>query len=254
MIKPHIHIPYSKLYEYLDLIQEKKLNLEIYFDAYSLDELEEKELYDLKKALYYEPSLSFHAPFMDLSPGAIDRKIREVTLERFNQIFDIAEILMPKSIVFHSGYDKWKYDFKVNLWLEKSLFTWEKLLKRAEKLKVKIAIENIFEEEPYNLKLLMEEVSSPFFGICFDTGHFNLFSSKSLEEWINALGLFIVEFHLHDNNGKADEHKAIGRGSFNFKRLFSLIEKKNYIYTIEAHSAEEVFCSLESLNNLIKLK
>jgi len=63
---------------------------------------------------------------MDLSPGAVDNKIKEVTLVRFNQVFDIAEELCPASIVFHSGYEKWKYAFRVDIWLEESLKTWEK--------------------------------------------------------------------------------------------------------------------------------
>lgn len=254
MIIPHVHVPYSKFYEYVHIIQREKLNLEIYFDGKSLDEINKEALLKLKEALFYEPSLSFHGPFIDLSPGAVDSKVRDITIERFNQVFDIAEILEPKCIVFHSGYDKWKYAFKVNLWLEKSLFTWEKILKRAESLKIKVAIENIFEEEPENLRMLMDKISSPFLGICFDTGHFNLFSSKSLEEWISIIGQFIFEFHLHDNNGNFDEHLAVCGGTFDFKKLFNLIEKKDYLYTIEAHNSEEVFKSLKRFNELINLQ
>lgn len=252
--KPHIHVPYSKFYEYIGIIQKERLNLEIYFDAQSLDGLNENEILKLKKAFTYEPSLSFHAPFIDLSPGAIDSKIRQATIERFNQVFDIAEILEPKCIVFHSGYDKWKYAFKVNLWLEKSLITWEKILNRAKKMNIAVAIENVFEEEPDSLRLLMERVSSSCFGICFDTGHFNLFSKKGLDEWISVLGKFIFEFHLHDNNGSFDEHLAIGSGTFDFKRLLNLLEKKDYLYTIEAHSHKEVFKSIKNFDKLINLK
>lgn len=253
IIKPHVHIPYSKFYEYLDIIQKEKLNLEIYFDGKSLDEINDRALLRLKDSLFYNPSLSFHGPFLDLSPSAFDPRVRDITIERFNQVFAIAEILSPKCIVFHSGYDKWKYAFKVNIWLEQSLFTWERILKKAESLKINIAIENIFEEEPESLRLLMDKVSSPFFGICFDTGHFNLFSRSSLEEWISVLGQFIFEFHLHDNNGKFDEHLGLLSGTFDFKKLFNLIEKRDYLYTIEAHNPDEVFKSLKRLNELINL-
>jgi sugar phosphate isomerase/epimerase len=254
MNQPHIHVPYRKLYEYIDIINAERLNLEIYFDSKSLDGTDRFSLLKLKKALSYNPSLSFHAPFMDLSPGAVDAKIREITIERFNQVLDIAEILEPKCIVFHSGYEKWKYAFNVNLWLDHSVITWEKILKRAEKMNIKIVIENIFEEEPYSLRLLMEKLPSSYFGVCFDTGHFNLFSKRSLEEWISVLGEYIFEFHLHDNNGSFDEHLAICSGSFNFERLFDLIDKKEYVYTIEVHKVDEVFKSLKKFNDLINLK
>lgn len=245
MIKPHIHVPYSRIYEFIGIIQNEKLNLEIYFDGKSLDSITDEDILKLKKALSYEPSLSFHAPFMDLSPGAVDKKVKKITIERFSQMFDIAEKLSPKTIVFHSGYDKWKYAFKVNVWLEESLSTWSKLLPEAEKLKVKIAIENIFEEEPDSLHILMKTINSPYFGICFDTGHFNLFSKKSLEEWLSCLNKYIVEFHLHDNNKKFDEHLPMGDGSFDFEKLFRMNKCKNCIYTIETHSVENVFKSLK---------
>jgi len=54
--------------------------------------------------------------------------------------------------------------------------TWQPLNARAAAMGVKIAIENIFEDEPQNLKMLMENMNSENSGICFDTGHFNLFS------------------------------------------------------------------------------
>jgi len=245
MIKPHVHVPYSRIYDFIDTIQNEKLNLEIYFDAKSLDRITDEDILKLREALFYEPSLSFHAPFMDLSPGAVDNKIRDITVERFFQMFDIAEKLHPESIVFHSGYDKWKYAFKVNVWLEESLITGNKILPRAEKLNVKIAIENIFEEEPESLQLLMKKINSPHFGICFDTGHFNLFSKESLDEWMFYLSDYIVELHLHDNNKNFDEHLAIGEGCFDFEKLFSMIKTKNCIYTIESHSVESVFKSIK---------
>jgi len=252
MIKPHIHVPYNKIYQYIEVIKKEKFNLEIYFDSQSLDNITEQDIERLKKALSYEPSLSFHAPFMDLSPGAVDSKVRDVTCERFNQIFDIAELLKPNSIVFHSGYEKWKYAFKVDVWLQASLKTWEIILPRAEKLDIKIAIENIFEEEPESLRMLVENISSPYFGVCFDTGHFNLFSKKSIEEWISCLNGHIVELHLHDNNKNFDEHLSIGSGCFDFKKFFGLFKNKNCIYTIECHTPENVFKSIKVLDELIK--
>ena len=77
---------------------------------------------------------------------------------------------------------------------------------------VKIAIENIFEDEPSNLRLLMEQMGSDNFGVCFDTGHCNLFSKVPLEEWMRALAAYIAELHLHDNDRSADQHLPMGEG------------------------------------------
>lgn len=252
MISPHIHVPYEKIEEYIHFIRQKRLNLEIYFNSNSLDVINADTIHRLKDTLTYNPSLSIHAPFTDLSPGAIDSKVRTATIERFNHILDIAEILMPKSIVFHSGYEKWKYALKVDVWLKQSLDTWKPLNEQAKSLGIKIAIENIFEDEPTNLKMLMENMNSDNFGVCFDTGHYNLFAKVSLKDWLEELRAYIIELHLHDNDKSADLHQPLGDGDFDFKTLFSELKDNNCIYTIEARTPEEVLKSIEKLNGYHK--
>ena len=247
MLSPHVHVPFDKIGQYLDFILKYRVNLEIYFSADILDNLEDKQLYKVLTSLSYGPALTFHAPFMDLSPAAVDRKVREATTARFNELLDIAEIMKPLAIVCHSGYEKWKYSLSIDLWLRKSLETWRPINVRAESLGCKIAIENIFEDEPSNLRALMEEMSSDNFGVCFDTGHCNLFSAVPLDRWLEDLGPHIVELHLHDNDRSADQHYPIGDGTFDFKRFFYLLGNKECIYTIEAHTPERVIKSIERL-------
>jgi sugar phosphate isomerase/epimerase len=247
MTDPQVHVPYQRIGEFLPFIKEQRINLEIYFSAESIDSLAPTELERLKSTLDYHPVLTMHAPFMDLSPGAVDLQVRAVTVNRFNQVLEIAQILQPKCIVFHSGYEKWKYAMRVDLWLKNSLKTWELFAKRSADRGVKIAIENIFEDEPANLRLLMEEMGSEYFGLCFDAGHFNLFSGIPLGEWLDQISRYIIELHLHDNNRTFDDHKAIGDGTFDFKTLFSAVRDRKPIYTIEGHTKEAVMKSIEAL-------
>ncbi len=247
MINPHIHVPYETLEKYLPFIRKEELNLEIYFGSRRFDNLKRGDIIELKNKLDYDPQLSIHAPFMDLSPGAVDLKVRKVTFKRFSDVLDFAEILKPKVVVFHSGYDKWKYDSRVDIWLEGSLKTWRPLNKMAVDIGVKIAIENIFEDEPGHLRLLMKEMDSENFGLCFDTGHFNLFSKMPLSGWLEIVKPYIKELHLHDNTMTADYHLAIGDGNFDFKTLFRELEGMNCVYTIEAHTIEDVKKSIERL-------
>lgn len=247
MIIPHVHVPYELLGNYFPFIREHRLNLEIYFGTQRFDSLTKSDIIKLEGKLDYKPELTIHAPFMDLSPGAVDTRVRDVTVKRFSQVFDFAEILRPKVIVFHSGYDKWKFDGRVDIWLEGSLNTWIPLTKRAEALGIKIAVENIFEDEPSNLKLLSEAINSKNFGICFDTGHFNLFSSIFLADWLKQIKHYIVELHLHDNTRVRDSHFAIGEGNFDFRTLFKELKGENFVYTIEAHTIEDAKKSIERL-------
>lgn len=245
MQSPHIHVPYEKIAEHIQFILKNRLNLEIYFNSDSLDSIDPESISSLRRSLIHNPSLSVHAPFMDLSPGAIDLKVRRATIERFNQVLDIADMLRAKSVVFHSGYEKWKYALKIDTWLNKSLETWEPLIEKAMRINTKIAIENIFEDEPTNLRILMENIGSDNFGICFDTGHCNLFSRVPPQNWLNELKPYIIELHIHDNDRSADQHLSIGEGSFDFDTLFNELKNNDCIYTIEAHSPERVLKSLE---------
>lgn len=247
----HVHIPCHKVGDYLSFIKEKKLNLEIYFPSSSIDSLTKEDIKRLAESLDYQPSLSLHAPFMDMSPGAIDTKVRDITLERFFQILDVAKILSPRAVVFHSGYEKWRYAHNIDLWLEGSLLTWRPLIEKASEIGVKIAIENIFEDEPSNLRVLMEELGSNTFGICFDTGHCNLFTKVPLLNWIETLNPYIIELHLHDNDKSFDQHLSIGDGTFDFPAFFSALRSDTCIYTIEAHSPEMVMKSLERLKQYV---
>jgi sugar phosphate isomerase/epimerase len=251
LISPHIHIPYNRITEHINLIREKRLDLEIYFSGEMLDTVRPEDIEGLADLLDHSPSISFHAPFMDLSPGAVDSAVREVTMQRLNQTIDMAEILRPKAIVCHSGYEKWRYALKPDWWVEQSLRTWSEINDRAFRTGAKIAIENIFEDEPSNLTTLMERMDSENFGICFDTGHFNLFSSLRIEEWMDALNPYIIELHLHDNDRSADQHLPIGEGTFDFGRFFSLLLNRKCIHTIEAHSPDRILRSIENIKRFI---
>ncbi|GAB4484943.1 MAG: sugar phosphate isomerase/epimerase [Thermodesulfovibrionales bacterium] len=233
-------------------MRDNRLNLEIYLSSSILDSLGPDDVRRTARLLDYRPSLSIHAPFMDLSPGAVDILVRDVTVRRFSHVLEIAEILSPRSVVFHSGYEKWKYALRPDIWLEKSIQTWEPLRRRAESLGTMIAIENIFEDEPSNLLMLMETLGSPHFGICFDTGHCNLFSRVPLKAWMDALVSYIVELHLHDNNGSSDQHLPVGEGTFDFRTFFDLLGSRDCVATIEAHSPDRVIRSLSNLVNYFK--
>lgn len=243
----HVHVPYPRVREHLPLLIEHRLNLEIYFPASALDSLRPGDIEQLMEGLDYGPSISVHAPFMDLSPGAVDPKVRAATMERFSQVIDISEVLAPSVVVFHSGYEKWRYGLRTDIWLEESARTWRPLIERAARLDISLAIENIFEDEPSNLRALMAELHTPNFGICFDTGHCNLFTAVPLAAWLDALGPYIFELHLHDNDRDLDAHLPIGDGTFDFRTLFGRLGDRDIVCTIENHTPERVLSSLNRL-------
>lgn len=253
----HINVPYSMLCKRIDFALKNRIHPEIYFSAEDLDAFQEKEAGKLAETLRENGlEITFHAPFMDLSPGGADRRIKEVTADRFSKTIHLAKTFMPETIVFHAGYEKWKFDGYVDFWLKSSLQTWRPLVKEAEDLGVTLAVENIYEETPDPLVALLEEIGSPRFRFCLDTGHHHLFSKVPLPVWLQALGKYLSEIHLHDNHGEMDEHLPIGEGSFDFDQLFALLSefRLNPIYTLEPHQEDHLFRGLEAVKKYVSAK
>jgi len=250
----HVHVPFIDFGKYEPILREHRLSVELYIGSQAVDSITEEDLHAVKDNMDWEHTLSIHGPFMDLSPGAIDAKIAATSLERYLQVISMAEILRPEVVVFHSGYEKWKYAGEINLWLDKSLSTWRAVMERAEKCGVRVAIENIVDERPDHLRLLAERMDHPLFGLCLDVGHREIFSELPIAEWVSGMHPYIFELHLHDNMGGSDEHKPIGEGRIDFRSLFSKLEELHApgpVHTLEAHSAVEALLSLENLKKYI---
>jgi sugar phosphate isomerase/epimerase len=252
----HIHIPYPKLKDYFELLRKRRYDLEIYLSAAVLDQIEKPDLEKLLERLDWNPALTLHAPFMDMNPGAVDPMVRSVTQVRFRQLLNVAAILKPRAAVFHAAYDRWRYSGRKDIWLEYSLDTWHKVVESASKIGLRVAVENVFDEDPEALKMLIEKIGSPDFGFCFDTGHFNLFSTVSMEQWFENLGENLIEVHLHDNDGTTDSHWALGRGDIDFQQFFRLMRTHSPkpVYTIEAHDRDDVETSLDRVKALLQMQ
>ena len=93
--------------------------------------------------------------------------------------------------------------------------------------------------------------SSDRFGFCFDTGHFNLFSKVSIDEWLKKLGSHLLEVHLHDNKGDKDSHLPLGEGTFPFSEYFKILQSMAAypVLTFETHSEEGVLKSISSFKD-----
>ncbi len=254
MYRIHVHIPFDMLTGYMENILKMRINLEIAFNARSLDKVKKWEFQKIISTFNYKPSITFHAPFMDLSAGALDEKIRKVSEKRILQVLNLSKVLHPALIVVHTGYEKWRYAGLYDKFFRSSKKTWKRIISEAEKLDIPIALENVFEEDTSLIKNLIQEIGSKKMGHCFDVGHFHIFGKIPIEKWFDDLGEFIMEVHLHDNRGKWDEHLAPGSGNIDFKTLFSLISKlpSKPILTLEAHSREDVEIGMEKIKRFIE--
>lgn len=250
-----VNVPYSTLLGRTQFAVEHRIHPEIYFSAEDLDTCHDKDAKSLAEVLRQNGlETTIHAPFMDLSPGGVDRKIKEVTLERFLRTMEFAVFFKPRAIVFHPGYEKWTFNGNVQLWLESSLKTWKPLVKEAEELGLTLAVENVFEDDPESLTMLLEAIDSPRFRFCFDTGHHHVFGKTPVSDWLEALGAYLWEVHLHDNHQAMDEHLPVGEGGFNFDDFFSELSRRHLtpIYTLEPHQEDHLWRGLEAIKKYIQ--
>ena len=251
----YAHVPYHRLAENLETIISARINPEIFFPADTLDSLIPEEAAAIMNNLRSAGLCStIHAPFMDLNPGSFEPLLRQATIHRFEQVLAAAEIVQPEMIVMHPGYDRWRYGDRQPDWLELALPVFRMVDAKAAAIGCRIAIENIFDEEPSVLKALIEAIDSPRVGHCFDVGHWNLFHSVSMAEWFAELGERIIHVHVHDNHGQRDDHFPIGDGNIDFDEYFRLMDRyaPNASYAIEAHDRNKVLLAQERLLKRLK--
>lgn len=195
-----------------------------------------------------------HAPFFDLNPASNDPKISAITRLRFEQTLDVAQTLNASHIVFHPGFDPWRYARAPEAWLEYSLKFWPELIGTAAQQGIVLCLENIFDTEPDPLCALLREIDSPHFQHCFDIGHWYLFSKTPLDEWLELFSPYLHHLHLHDNRGRKDDHRPIGAGKIDFSRFFDHLAQQGLrpTATLEAHRQKDVEKSLRALHDLLR--
>jgi len=249
-----VNAPYRQLVEkYLGLFLQYPINPEIGFDASDLEMHSENDMIKMAQLMAEQGrTVTFHGPFMDLAPGGVDECIRKATVTRLERTMELVELFRPKSVVFHAGYDDSRYHAHRDEWLSGSLATWEPITRLAEEMGVVIHLENVYEHTPEMIVTLLDKISSESLGFCLDMGHMNVFGKVPLSEWLSALAPHLREVHLHDNDGRDDEHATIGSGTAPFEELFGYLRDKEIrpLFTLEPHEEATLWTSLASLEKL----
>ena len=246
----HVNMPWNYLPQYLEMVLQLSMNVEIGFEANELDSVTREEMRTVAARLQENGcGVTLHGPFWDLSPGSRDPLVRQISAFRLQQFFDLISIFAPVQVVCHTGYDPRHHKGQTMFWVEKSVRFWEPLVERAEDMKVNLLIENVWEDSPgFHLELL-SSMRSRYFGFCLDVGHQHTFSAASLSDWLEALSDYLMEIHLHDNDGSCDAHLPIGDGDIDFPLLFGFLKGRGLkpIFTLEPHKEEHLSRSLMGL-------
>jgi sugar phosphate isomerase/epimerase len=233
----------------------EELNVGIELQSYGLKGVssplswEEKIKQHKRVIKNFKGKISVHGPFVGIRQTHRDYLLKEAVKKRMQMTYEMAKELKPEVLVMHSGIigdiKRWKL---IDFWLEETTKFWKEEIKKYGKEGIKIVIENLVEESPDILMKLCDAVNSDFFALCLDIGHMNVFSELPPSKWVKKMDKRLRYVHLHDNNGKNDDHMPVGKGNIDFDNFFESIKDRNdIIIALELdHSTPE-----EKIENLI---
>jgi sugar phosphate isomerase/epimerase len=178
--------------------------------------------------------------------------VRDVTRLRLTQALQAAAQLGAHLMVVHPGYDRWRYPNLAAAWADQAAATLAPLLDLAERYACRLALENIYEHTPDTLLDLAARLDTPWFGHCFDIGHWHLFGTTAQAAWLTAIAPRLCHLHLHDNHGQGDEHLPVGEGAIDYAPVLQLLAASPHppSLTLEARDLEELQRSLANLHHL----
>ncbi len=244
----YIYMPAHLLPARLPFLLNRKLQPEVACQEVLLEKLDFEELGDCAAQLReHGLSTTLHAPFSGFNPGSRKKRTHNAALKLADQSLSLAEKLHAKRIVFHPGLTYGSDRKKLDIWLKNNLLFWPEFLARATAIDCTICIENIYETTPDIFIDLLTAMNSPHMGHVLDIGHWNIFGTGKLLEWLNATAPYLKHLHLHDNHGEQDEHLPIGQGYVPFSTLFEWLKttKAPPTITLENHSLPDTELSLQ---------
>lgn len=247
----YIHIPAHLLAGRMTFLINRKLQPEVACQETPIDKLDFELIADCAQQLReHGLSTTLHAPYNGFYPGSSKKRIRKFSHSLAEKSLQLAEKLMARRIVFHPGLSYGSGAKEQQLWLENCADFWPEFIARAKTIDTLICIENIYETTPEIFIRLLNELDSPHIGHVFDIGHWNMFGTTRLLDWLQHTAPYLRHLHLHDNHGERDEHLAIGRGYVPFSELFDWLKKTSpseLTMTVENHSLPNTELSLTSI-------
>ena len=221
----HVSVPIDRLAASVPFLEHEKLLPELRMtDVDYLMAMTDGDAARLRSIVDERGWRTFtHGPFFGLDVASIDRHISDYSIEALLRAIDVTAILGGAVIVMHTGYLPQFSRHGRRLWFRNWRDRFPRLLERADRAGVTIALENTWDDRPEVLLQLADLAGDPGLRFCLDTGHVNVFSRRPVCEWWRGVGDRTAALHLHDNDGSSDDHLPPGRGSFDFPALASLL-------------------------------
>lgn len=180
-----------------------------------------------------------HAPFPYYSDDLVKPEVSDFMIKLYKTIILFCEEVGCKNLIIHGASlsrkdNKTPEEIRA---LNKKLYT--SLIPELQKTNVTVCLENLFTKgitaghcaNPYEAAAEIDELNTlagkECFGLCVDTGHLNLVGIDPLS-YFPIVGKRIKAFHIHDNDGITDMHKAPYTGTIAWKNFYTALKQIGY--------------------------
>jgi len=194
-----------------------------------------------------------HGPISDINLGSLNPAMRKAALKETLDNIRIAGELDISPLTVHIGFLSPLTILYPDKTRDISRATLKVVDAAATEHGVAVAVENMPRTkwavfvEPWEL---LQAIEGTNLGICFDIGHANI--TGNIEEFMEHRDRF-VNVHIHDNNGKWDEHLILGKGNIDLKDIIKkLMPKYKGNWVIECKKLDEGVASRNILERWLK--
>src|SRR5512137_228123 len=99
-----VHTTFTALWDgEIEYFTRQVLHPEIAIDAAALERFSGEDFARVAQTLQrHDLTVTFHAPFVDLSAGSTDPAIRAVTRRRFEETLGLVPLFKPRAVVAHA--------------------------------------------------------------------------------------------------------------------------------------------------------
>ena len=238
--------------QFIAKLAERDIGLEL--QSYGLDGVMSPSSWNEKVTTHKEIVAMFsgkvavHGPFLGLVYNYTDHLLRAAVNERMDMTFDLVRTLGADRLVLHTNF-RWEiFQFQLErFWVEGNIIYWKKEIERYADQGIQVVLENLTEPEPNFMIELADRVDSPYFGLCLDVGHVNVFSKLTPAQWVERLGKRLFHVHLHDNHGETDQPLPVGSGNIDFDSFFAALKEHAPDATVSLEVETQADKALENL-------
>jgi sugar phosphate isomerase/epimerase len=192
-----------------------------------------------------------HAPIMEAfgrgdkwvgrnySLASPDQACRQDAVREAVQSLELARRVPTGVMVLHLGVPRGHQPVGGGDARDAALRSVEELHKKAEPFRVRLALEVIPNEisTPESLvRMLEEDLAGTNVGLCLDFGHANLLGD--VVDAVEHVSGHLITTHVHDNDGRADDHLVPFEGGIEWAPALMAIQKIGYDGTLLFELAE----------------